>query len=80
VTIVFNDELKGWWSMLQIKGIVRALCVSAALLSVGGCRNSSGTLGKARLSVLNLVSVEGEGIAWDNRVPAAATATTQPVR
>lgn len=64
--------------MERAKKIVRALGVSLFLLMVaGGCRNSSGTLGKAKLSVLNVVSLEGEGITWDNRVPAP---TTQPSR
>ena len=37
----------------------------------------------AKLSVLNMVSLEGEGITWDNRVltpTIAAPATTQPSR
>jgi hypothetical protein len=67
--------------MSKVKGIIRMLCIAAALLAAGGCRNSSGTLGKARLSVLNLVAIEGEGIAWDNRVPppvAAAAGDENP--
>jgi hypothetical protein len=60
------------------KRIVRAFGVLLMLLaSAVGCRNSSGTLGKAKLSVLNVVSLEGEGISWDNRVPGPAT---QPSR
>lgn len=48
----------------------KVACVTVALVMPGaGCSNSSGGLGKAKLNILNVVSVEGEGISWDNRVP-----------
>jgi hypothetical protein len=55
------------------------MTIAAALLASTGCRNSSGSLGKATLTILNVLSLEGEGITWDNRVPSpgAATALTE---
>ena len=58
----------------------RAVYVPTVLVVLGvgaGCANSSGSLGKAKLSVLNVVSVEGEGITWNNR---GSVTTAQPGR
>ena len=56
----------------------RVVFVSAVMVVMGvaaGCTNSSGSLGKAKFSVLNVVSVEGEGITWDNRAPVRGART-----
>jgi hypothetical protein len=59
--------------------LTKTVLLTAALLgTTTGCSNSSGSLGKGRLSILNVVSLEGEGITWDNRVPAPAAAATTP--
>ena len=56
--------------MKQMILAAKVACVTVALVMPGaGCSNSSGSLGKGKLSILNVVSVEGEGISWDNRVP-----------
>jgi hypothetical protein len=48
----------------------KATCMVVMLVAhAAGCSNSSGTLGKGKLDILNVVSLEGEGISWDNRVP-----------
>ena len=67
--LVEHDDERAWCVMLLV---IRIVPVAAVMLVAGvaaGCANSSGSLGKAKLSVLNVVSVEGEGITWDNRVP-----------
>jgi hypothetical protein len=63
--------------MKRAKLVMRVLGIVATLFVATGCENSSGSLGKAKVSVLNVVSLEGEGITWDNRAP---TPTTQPGR
>jgi hypothetical protein len=55
--------------MNRIILLAKATCVAVVLVAAAtGCSNSSGSLGKGKLSILNVLSVEGEGIAWDNRV------------
>jgi hypothetical protein len=54
---------------------MKVLWIAAMVFVATGCENSSGSLGKAKVSLLNVVSLDGEGITWDNRVP-----TTQPGR
>jgi hypothetical protein len=57
--------------MKRMISVAKATCVMVVLVAnVTGCSNSSGSLGKGKLSILNVLSLEGEGITWDNRVPS----------
>jgi hypothetical protein len=62
-----------------MKSLCTRLSLAALLLAGCGCRpGTSGTVGKHKIGVGNLIVVEGEGFSWDNRVPATQP-TARPV-